>query len=65
LQSTIAQALKSLVRSAVDNHSDGQIEALEMICVKMARILAGDPDHADHWDDIAGYARLVARDCQR
>lgn len=35
-----------------------QIEALDMICVKIGRIIAGDPFHADHWDDIAGYARL-------
>jgi hypothetical protein len=35
-----------------------QHEALHMICVKIARIIAGDPKHKDHWDDIAGYARL-------
>ena len=36
-----------------------QKEALEMIQHKVARILAGDPNHDDHWDDIAGYAKLV------
>lgn len=35
-------------------------EALEMIAVKIARILNGDPNHTDSWDDIAGYAQLVA-----
>lgn len=35
--------------------------SLDMIAMKMARILAGDPKHKDHWDDIAGYARLVSR----
>ena len=35
-------------------------EALDMICVKMARILNGDPTYADNWVDIAGYAKLVA-----
>jgi|NOAtaT_6_FD_contig_31_3390580_length_614_multi_1_in_0_out_0_2 hypothetical protein len=34
--------------------------ALTMIFVKIARILNGDPSHADHWIDIAGYAKLVA-----
>lgn len=34
--------------------------AREMICVKLARIASGDPMHADHWRDIAGYAALVA-----
>lgn len=38
-----------------------QIEALEMIQHKIGRILSGNPDHIDHWDDIAGYATLVAR----
>lgn len=35
-----------------------QREALDMITVKISRILSGDPNHADHWDDIAGYAFL-------
>lgn len=30
--------------------------ALEMICVKMARLIQ-TPDHLDSWTDIAGYAR--------
>ncbi len=37
-----------------------QAEALEMILHKVARILAGNPNHQDHWDDIAGYATLVS-----
>ena len=37
-----------------------QVEALEMIAHKAARILNGDPDYADSWTDIAGYAQLVA-----
>ena len=37
-----------------------QREALEMIAVKIARIVKGDPHEADHWADIAGYASLAA-----
>ena len=37
-----------------------QAEALHMICHKIARIINGDPDYADNWVDIAGYATLVA-----
>jgi hypothetical protein len=37
-----------------------QREALEMICHKLARIVNGDPNYADSWRDIAGYAMLVA-----
>lgn len=37
-----------------------QKEAIHMILVKLSRILYGDPNHVDHWDDIAGYATLVS-----
>lgn len=33
--------------------------SLDMIAVKISRILEGDPRHIDHWEDIAGYAMLV------
>lgn len=39
-----------------------QREALDMILHKIGRVLHGDPTHKDHWDDIAGYAALVAQD---
>lgn len=38
--------------------SPAQREALDMILAKVARIVSGDPNHPDHWDDIEGYARL-------
>lgn len=37
-----------------------QREALFMIAHKMGRIINGDPDYADSWIDIAGYATLVS-----
>ena len=40
-----------------------QLEALDMIVHKIGRIIAGQADFRDHWDDIAGYARLVAERC--
>lgn len=39
---------------------DDQVEALEMIAHKIGRIINGDPNYADSWHDIAGYAKLVA-----
>lgn len=36
-----------------------QREALDMIFHKIGRIVCGDPDYADSWHDIAGYAKLV------
>lgn len=40
--------------------ADDQIECLHMICHKIGRIINGDPNYADSWIDIAGYAKLVA-----
>ena len=40
--------------------ADDQWEALEMVAHKIGRIINGDPDYADSWVDIAGYAKLVA-----
>lgn len=37
-------------------------EALEMIMHKIGRIINGDPEYADSWTDIIGYARLVEKD---
>jgi len=45
-----------------DYLSSTQREALDMTAHKIGRILAGDPDHKDHWDDIAGYTTLVAKE---
>ncbi|AUI65585.1 MULTISPECIES: DUF6378 domain-containing protein [Glaesserella] len=54
----IAQEIK-LVIAANDNClSHQKREALEMIAVKMARILNGGHNHKDSWQDIAGYAML-------
>ena len=45
-----------------DKLSRVQKEAIEMILHKLGRIAAGDTDWIDHWDDIAGYAKLVSQD---
>ena len=34
-------------------------EALDMIFVKIARVICGDHNEPDHWRDIIGYAQLV------
>lgn len=60
----LAQALKRTMADHADEmgslFSDEQWEALEMIATKMSRIVNGNPDKIDNWDDIAGYAKLVA-----
>jgi hypothetical protein len=39
-------------------------EALDMIALKLSRILSGQANHKDHWDDIAGYAKLATEACE-
>jgi hypothetical protein len=62
----ITQSLKTLLRSYQGWHrlSDSQAEALEMIAHKIGRIINGDPNYADSWHDIAGYASLVDKELQ-
>jgi hypothetical protein len=69
-QTEISQALSEVMHRATNYKSltPYQRESLEMIQVKIARILEGDrncPDHwcncPGHWRDIAGYATLVER----
>lgn len=60
----LAQRLKTDINEAIRYRqqavSADQVEALDMICSKIARIINGDPAYADSWVDIAGYATLVA-----
>ena len=55
----LAQDLKTRIRAEDHCLSYAQLEALEMICVKMARIVCGNPDEMDHWRDVCGYATLA------
>ncbi|AQW83036.1 DUF6378 domain-containing protein [Campylobacter pinnipediorum] len=64
LQSFYAQNIKKYIKSEKYKLTVGQIEALEMIAHKIARILAGNPNYKDHWDDIAGYATLVSKELE-
>jgi len=58
---SISQAIKDTIRCTDGwlNLNSSQAEALEMIAHKIARILNGDPNYADSWHDIAGYASLI------
>lgn len=59
-----AQKLKGILNDANWETADKTLdpimqEALDQICHKLSRIVVGDPNHADHWRDIAGYATLI------
>ena len=57
----ISQKLKAVLwEHGYQELEADQIEALEMICHKIARILNGNPNHKDHWHDIGGYSTLIA-----
>jgi DNA-binding transcriptional regulator LsrR (DeoR family) len=60
----ITQRLKTVAHQFANERGTklvvDQAEALDMIFHKIGRILNGDPNYADSWVDIAGYAKLVA-----
>lgn len=62
---TITQGVIALLSSGSSwpKMSPAKREALHMIVHKMHRIVTGNPDHKDHWDDIGGYGQLGANDC--
>ena len=57
----LSQKLKQAMKEKATwwNLSPSQQVSLEMIAHKIARILNGDPNFADNWHDIAGYATLI------
>jgi hypothetical protein len=59
-QSALQNLIKADMHSAPRWHllSASQKEALDMIAVKVSRIVSGNPAEPDHWDDIMGYALL-------
>lgn len=59
--SAICQQLKNTAHCAPKWPAmpDDCREAIDMILHKVARALNGDPNHADDWHDIQGYAKLV------
>lgn len=63
----ITQDIKGVIQAEAKYHSlpPDMRETLDMIALKIGRILAGDPTVEDHWDDIAGYSRLVSNQLRR
>lgn len=60
INSRVGQSIKEILRA---EETWGQLprlhrESLDFIASKIGRIMAGQYDFNDHWDDIAGYAKL-------
>jgi hypothetical protein len=62
VHSDVTQYMKDLFRFQQNwaKLTPAMKESLDMIAHKIGRIMAGTASHNDHWDDIAGYARLVS-----
>lgn len=60
----LSQALKYILRQQFgwSKLSMVQREALEMICLKVSRIMSGKPYELQHWEDIVGYAELAIKE---
>ena len=58
----ISQGIKKLIKTSINYKNLGvsQEEALDMIALKISRIVCGAPYYKDNWVDIAGYATLIA-----
>lgn len=56
------QAMKTLWRQEAGYKllTACQCESLDMFAVKISRILHGNPNTLDTWEDIAGYANLIS-----
>jgi hypothetical protein len=64
LQFACAQEIKAVYDKYLTNGINPvQKECLDQIAHKQSRILTGNSTFADHWDDIAGYAKLGSQMC--
>lgn len=63
MNAQLSQGLKGVFRYGHEPVKVAHREALDMIALKLSRILSGQADFKDHWDDIAGYAKLASQAC--
>lgn len=66
LNASISQDIKYLFakQKCYEPLIDVHKESLDMIALKISRILSGQANFKDHWDDIAGYAKLGSEACE-
>lgn len=65
-QAKLAQNLKRMLRNTRnwEKMDFDQAQSMEAFCDKISRILNGNNDEIDHWQDISGYASLVVRELE-
>jgi len=54
----VYESLKNIVERHINSYNATQRLAIFMILLKLARIICGNANYDDHWDDISGYALL-------
>jgi len=61
----ISQALKTIMRNEPKYKylTDVEKESLDMLALKIGRVLSGNPHLVQHWEDLEGYSKLVKDDC--
>jgi hypothetical protein len=59
----VAQRIKEVFHGSPSwaKMTDEMRESLDLIALKLSRILTADPAYKDNWVDVGGYAQLVAR----
>lgn len=62
LKAIVADERRLRVTRKQTDLSAVQLETIDMILHKIGRVLAGNADTHDHWDDMAGYATLASKD---
>lgn len=61
-QSATSQRIKDAMRSGNwATLTPDKKDALEMIAVKISRIIEGNSSNTDSWHDIAGYATIIEK----
>ena len=63
-QARLSQDLKTRFRQEHHTLTHQQAESVEMIFVKISRIVCGNSNEPDHWRDIIGYSELILRDLE-
>jgi hypothetical protein len=63
-QATVAESIKASMRRYPEHWealSPVKKQSLDVIALKISRIICGNPLQPDSWHDIAGYAKLPHR----
>lgn len=60
----VSQHIKNFMRSCAgySKLTNVQRESIDMIALKLSRIVSGRAGVQDHWDDIGGYAELASQE---